>query len=158
MDVTERKRTEERARLLAREVDHRANNLLAVVQSVVHLSTATTTEALKHVLLGRIAALGRAHQLLSEARWQSANLRRLVEEELLPFRLGETARYAILGEDVALPPAAAQGVAMALHELATNASKYGAFSEPTGRVEVSWSRNGTGSLTIRWRETGGPRR
>jgi len=156
MDITDRKDAEERMRLLAREVDHRANNLLAVVQSVVQLSKAATPEALKTVLLGRITALGRAHQLLSEARWEGADLRRLVEEELLAFSLGEAARVSIRGEDVALPPAAAQALAMALHELATNAAKYGALSAPTGQVVVSWTREGRGPLTIRWAETGGP--
>jgi PAS domain S-box-containing protein len=156
MDITDRKDAEERMRLLAREVDHRANNLLAVVQSVVQLSKAATPEALKAVLRGRITALGRAHQLLSEARWEGADLRRLVEEELLAFSLGEAARVSIRGEDVALPPAAAQALAMALHELATNAAKYGALSAPTGQVVVSWARDGRGPLTIRWAETGGP--
>jgi PAS domain S-box-containing protein len=156
MDITDRKDDEERMRLLAREVDHRAINLLAVVQSVVQLSKAETTEALKAVLLGRITALGRAHQLLSEARWEGADLRRLVEEELLAFSLGEAARVSIRGEDVALPPAAAQALAMALHELATNAVKYGALSTPSGQVAVSWTREGRGPLTIRWAETGGP--
>ena len=156
MDVTERKEAEERMKLLAQEVDHRANNLLAVVQSIVQLSTASTPEALKHVLLGRVTALGRAHQLLSEARWEGADLKRLVEEELLAFGLGDAARFSIHGEHVGLSPAAAQEVAMALHELATNASKHGALSAPTGRVDVSWSRVGSGPLTIRWVESGGP--
>jgi PAS domain S-box-containing protein len=156
MDITERKEAEERTKFLAREVDHRANNLLAVVQSVVQLSTAPTPEALKRVLLGRISALGRAHKLLSEARWRGADLRRLVTEELMAFTLGETARLSMTGQDVSLSPAIAQGLAMALHELATNASKYGALSSSTGRVDVSWSREGSALLTIRWIETGGP--
>ena len=156
MDVTERKDAEERFQLLAREVDHRANNLLAVVQGTVQLSRAPTVEALKEVLIGRVAALGRAHQLLSEARWEGADLRRLVEEELLAFSLGEAARVSIRGDDVALPPAAAQALAMALHELATNAAKYGALSTPQGQVAVSWTHDWRGPLSIRWVESGGP--
>ena len=156
MDITERKTSEERLQLLAREVDHRANNLLAVVQGTVQLSTAPTAEALRAVLIGRIAALGRAHQLLSEARWEGADLRRLVEEELLAFSLGEAARVSIRGDDVALPPAAAQALAMALHELATNAAKYGALSTPQGQVAVSWTHKPGGPLNIRWEESGGP--
>ena len=155
MDVTDRKDAEERQKLLAREVDHRANNLLTVVQSVIHLSSAETPEALKQVQLGRISAIGRAHQLLSDARWQDAGLRRLVEEELLAIGLGDAARRSIRGDDVALSPAAAQGLALALHELAGNASKHGALSEPNGRVRISWTRKGSG-LRIRWVETGGP--
>jgi PAS domain S-box-containing protein len=156
MDVTERRNSEERLKLLAGEVDHRANNLLAVVQGTVQLSQAPTVEALKAVLIGRVAALGRAHQLLSEARWEGADLRRLVEEELLAFSLGEAARVSIRGVDVALPPAAAQALAMALHELATNAAKYGALSTSKGRVSVSWTQERCGALTVRWTETGGP--
>jgi PAS domain S-box-containing protein len=156
MDITDRKDSEERLKLLAREVDHRANNLLTIVQGTVQLSQAATTHALKEVLIGRIAALARAHQLLSEARWEGADLRRLVEEELLAFSLGEATRVAIAGPDVALSPAAAQALAMALHELATNAAKYGALSAPAGQVSVSWTRKGRGALAIRWAETGGP--
>jgi PAS domain S-box-containing protein len=156
MDITERKDSEEQLRLLAREVDHRANNLLAVIQGTVQLSRAGTPDALKTVILGRIAALGRAHQLLSEARWEGADLRRLVEEELLAFSLGESSRVAIHGPDVALTPAAAQALAMALHELATNAAKYGALSVPDGHVEVSWTKTEGGPLSIVWAERGGP--
>jgi PAS domain S-box-containing protein len=156
MDITDRKDSEERLKLLAREVDHRANNLLTVVLGTVQLSQAPTMEALKAVLVGRIAALGRAHQLLSEARWEGADLRRLVEEELLAFSLGEAARVSIEGPDTALSPAAAQGLAMALHELATNAAKYGALSVPEGRVEVTWARMAGGGLAIRWAENDGP--
>ena len=156
MDVTERRESEERLKLLAREVDHRANNLLAVVQGTIQLSNAADVDALKAVLVGRISALGRAHQLLAEARWEGADLRRLVEEELLAFSLGEVARVSIRGPDVALAPAAAQALAMALHELATNAAKYGALSTPAGQVAVSWTREGEGPLVLQWTETGGP--
>lgn len=156
MDVTERKDAEERLQLLAREVDHRANNLLAVVQGTIQLSQANSADGLKEVLVGRVAALGRAHQLLSEARWEGADLRRLVEEELLAFSLGEAARVSIEGPDVALSPPAAQALAMALHELATNATKYGALSVPAGRVAVAWTRTGPGPLNLTWTESGGP--
>ncbi len=138
-DVTERLESEERLTLLAREVDHRANNLLAVVQGAITLSNADTPAALKEVLLGRISALARAHHLLAGGRWTGADLRRLVEEELHPYGSADDARVTILGEPYALSPAAAQGVAMAVHELATNAVKHGALSTAAGRVEVSWS-------------------
>ncbi|MCR5875061.1 PAS domain-containing protein [Phenylobacterium sp. J426] len=157
MDITDRKADEERLKLLAREVDHRANNLMTVVQGTVSLSQADTPEALKDVIVGRVAALARAHQLLSETRWEGADLRRLVEEELLAFSLGAATRVTIRGEDLALPPAAAQSLAMALHELATNAAKYGALSRPEGRVEVAWAGGGRAPLLLTWTETGGPR-
>jgi PAS domain S-box-containing protein len=157
MDITDRKADEERLKLLAREVDHRANNLMTVVQGTVSLSQADTPQKLKDVIVGRIAALARAHQLLSETRWDGADLRRLVEEELLAFSLGAAARVSIRGEDLALPPAAAQALAMALHELATNAAKYGALSRPEGRVEVAWQGGRRAPLVLTWTETGGPR-
>jgi PAS domain S-box-containing protein len=156
LDITERKSAEERLRLLAAEVDHRANNLLTVVQGMVTLSKAPTIEALRGVIIGRIAALSRAHQLLSRTRWLGADLRRLVEEELAPFTLGDPNRAAITGPDLALGPAAAQGIAMALHELATNAAKYGALTSPTGRIDIGWTDLTGEMVVIRWRETGGP--
>ncbi len=156
MDVTERKRDEERLRLLAREVDHRANNLMAVVQGIVALSRAEDARSLKAVLTGRVNALARAHQLLAETRWEGADLRRLVEEELLAFTLGDAGRVRLDGGPVALPPAAAQGLAMALHELTTNAAKYGALSVPSGRVKIAWSQGRDGRVLITWRESGGP--
>lgn len=155
-DITGRKAAEDRLRLLAREVDHRANNLLAVVQGAVQLSRADTVDGLRTTLIGRIRALGRAHQLLSQARWEGADLRRLVEEELAAFNLGQPNRTWIDGPDIALSPAAAQGVAMALHELATNAAKYGALSTDQGQVAVTWERDAGGALKVLWAESGGP--
>lgn len=136
-DITEARESEERLRLLAREVDHRANNLLAVVQGAISLSNAATPAALKEVLLGRVSALARAHQLLAGGRWVGADLRRLVEEELYAFASDGDGRVTIEGEPFALSPSAAQGVAMAIHELATNAVKHGALSTLSGRVAVS---------------------
>jgi PAS domain S-box-containing protein len=157
-DVTERRESEERLTLLAREVDHRANNLLAVVQGAITLSNAETPAALKAVLLGRVSALARAHQLLAGGRWTGADLRQLVEEELNPFAGDGDPRVTIVGEPYALSPAAAQGVAMALHELATNAVKHGALSTSAGRVAVSWTpATDEAPAVITWRETGGPR-
>jgi len=156
-DVTERRESEERLSLLAREVDHRANNLLAVVQGAITLSNAETPAALKRVLLGRVSALARAHQLLAGGRWTGADLRRLVEEELHPYASEGDVRVTIEGEPYALLPAAAQGVAMALHELATNAVKHGALSTPEGQVRVSWTQGSESApAVITWRESGGP--
>jgi two-component sensor histidine kinase len=138
-------------------VDHRANNLMSVVQGTVALSQANDVDALREVIIGRLHALAFAHQLLSQARWSGADLRRLVEEELLSFSLGdEGGSVRITGPSVALEPQAAQGVAMALHELTTNAAKYGALSSPTGRVEISWQVDAGDRLHLRWVESGGP--
>jgi len=155
LDETERKSAEERLRLLMREVDHRANNLMAVVQGAVTLSRGEDAEGLRETILGRLQALARAHQLLAESRWNGADLRRLIEEEMLPYSLGDGERVQTEGPALPLRPAAAQGVAMALHELATNAAKHGALTAPAGRVRITWRVTG-GRLRIRWEETGGP--
>jgi two-component sensor histidine kinase len=152
----ERRQAEAHLRLLVREVDHRANNLLAVLQSMVNLTRADSVEALKRDLLGRIGALARAHQLLASTRWRGADLEALVEEELRPYTLGESGRVHAEGPTMTLSSAEAEGVAMAIYELATNAAKYGAFSAPTGRVKVTWGRDSSGARHILWQEDGGP--
>jgi PAS domain S-box-containing protein len=154
-DITLRKQNEERVRLLAREVDHRANNLLAVVQSAISLSQADDAQELKQSLIGRINALARAHQLLAEGRWKGAELKRLVEEELRAFAGPEEDRVRVAGRPLELSPNLAQAVAMAIHELATNALKHGALSAPAGRVDVAWAQE-DGATVITWRESGGP--
>jgi PAS domain S-box-containing protein len=157
LDITARKEDEERLRLLAREVDHRANNLLAVVQGAIALTRGDTLESYKDALLGRVGALARAHQLLADSRWAGADLRRLVEEELRAYAGEEVGRATIRGEPLELSPALAQGVAMAVHELATNAIKHGAFSVPSGRVCVDWDTPGrAGQVVVTWTEYGGP--
>jgi PAS domain S-box-containing protein len=157
MDITERKADEERLQFLAREVDHRANNLMTVVESIVALSRGQSADELRSVLRGRVHALARTHQLLADSRWSGAELRTLIDEELAPFSLGETpSRLKVSGPDVILSPATAQAVAMVVHELATNAAKHGALSKEYGSVEVSWSVDTGGEIRIRWMESGGP--
>ncbi|WP_374569724.1 PAS domain S-box protein [Phenylobacterium sp.] len=155
-DVTERKEAEERVALLAREVNHRANNLLTVIQATIALTQAPDVETMKAVLSGRVAALAHAHQLLADARWEGADLRRLAEEELGPYRLGDASRATIDGGSVELHPHAAQSLAIALHELATNAAKHGALSVEGGAVAVRWSGGASERLVIRWSEHNGP--
>ena len=145
----------DRLRLLVHEVDHRANNLMAVIQGLVSLSNAESAAGLKQVIEGRLHALAKAHKLMSEARWRGADLDRLVAEELTPFGLGSSGRITVAGENVALSSAAAQGMALALHELATNAVKYGALSNDVGQVRVTWSC-AEAILILRWEESGGP--
>ncbi len=156
-DITERKAAEERQRLLAREVDHRAKNALAVVQSVVQLTPAEDPVAFKRAVQGRIAALARAQTLLAEDRWRGADLHALLRGELAPF-LSDGQRIALEGEGVRLLPGMAQPVAMALHELATNAVKHGALSAAGGSLAVSWWLEGGTPpiLLLRWAESGGP--
>lgn len=157
-DVTERRRAQERERLLTREVDHRAKNLLAVIQSVVQLTRADNLPQFIEAVTGRIQALGRAHSLLASTRWEGAELATLVEEEIAPFAPYESRRVRFRGPQIKLKPGAAQSIALVLHELATNAAKYGALSEPGGRVEIEWRVDDrvAGDLLMTWTERGGP--
>ncbi len=132
IDVTDRKEADERQILLAREVDHRARNALAVIQSIIRLTRAKSVDDYVQAIEGRIKALARAHTLLSDSRWNGADLSTLVDEELAPYRAGDRIRCG--GPDISLQPATAQGLALALHELATNAAKHGALSSPAGKI------------------------
>ena len=155
IDITDRKEAENRQALLAREVDHRARNTLAVVQSIVRLTKSRDMEAYTEAIEGRIRALAHAQELLSQSRWQGADIVRLVTEEIAPYRMGDSAKIKVEGPSVILPPDKAQALALSLHELATNAAKYGALSQDTGRVTIDWRMKGS-ALTLEWRETGGP--
>jgi two-component sensor histidine kinase len=157
---------EARRTLLAREVDHRAKNALAVVQSVLRLTPRDQPGAFDAVE-ARVAALGRVHSLLAEGGWSGADLRAVAERELAPYAAARRgggpapgATVSLDGPPVPLAPAAVQPLAMVLHELATNAAKHGALSAPGGTVEVRWRagrRAGEdGLLRLRWTETGGP--
>ena len=153
IDITRRKEAEERQVLLAREVDHRARNALAVIQSIIRLTRAKNVEDYVQAIEGRIKALARAHTLLSDSRWHGADLATLVAEELAPYRAGD--RIKVGGPDISLQPATAQGLALALHELATNAAKHGALSAPGGKIGFNWQLQGD-ALALRWVESGGP--
>lgn len=155
-DIADRKRDEERMRLLAAEVDHRAKNMLSLVNVMLRQTRAATVKEFAGAAQGRVAALARAHTLLSDTRWEGADLGKLIREELAPFRLGKSGRLAIDGAAAALSPRAAQSFAMAVHELATNAGKYGALSSPDGTVRVTWRHEGA-NLVLHWEESGGPR-
>jgi two-component sensor histidine kinase len=156
VDISERKRKEEQIELLAREVDHRSKNLLSLVLATVHLTQADSPDALKKAVEGRIRALANAHTLLAEARWLGAELHKLVAEELRPYCVQHVPRMRIIGPNLVLEPEMAQAIAVALHELTTNAVKYGALSVPTGHIQVEWSCAADGRVVILWSETGGP--
>jgi PAS domain S-box-containing protein len=157
VDVTHQKEAEERLRLLAREVDHRANNLLTVVQGLIQLDASKDVPTYRASLMGRISALGHAHRLLSENRWTGASLEKLINEELGPYAAGDRVQVQCSNCDVLLSPMVAQSVAMALHELATNASKYGALSISGGSVRLTCVRTAPDRMALIWTETGGPR-
>jgi two-component sensor histidine kinase len=154
-DITERKRSEAQIAILAREAEHRARNLLANVKAMVQLSQADTPDSLKEAIGGRLEALTKVHSLFVKSRWTGAELRSLITQELSPYSRAGDMRTWIDGPSVMLKPDLAQAIAVALHELATNAAKYGALSVDTGRVRVEW-RCADDRLVLRWTEAGGP--
>jgi two-component sensor histidine kinase len=154
IDITERKVAEEHVRRLMQEVNHRANNLLAVVQAMAqHLADSGDTHDFVQRLTRRLSALAASNNLLVSGKWQGVEISRLCEAQFAPF--GAAARLTASGPALKLRPQAAQAVGMALHELATNAAKYGALSNGSGRVAVHWSLQQE-RFTIDWREREGP--
>ncbi|MDO9707892.1 HWE histidine kinase domain-containing protein [Paracraurococcus lichenis] len=167
-DVTEEREAAERQALLAREVDHRAKNVLTVVQSILRLTKADSPRAFTQAVEGRVAALARAHQLLSRSRWGGADLIELLREEFAPYAAGAkertrgARRFLLQGPPLHLRPEAVQPIAMVVHELATNSAKHGALSLPGGTVRVTWEVDArlpdeSPWLRLRWEEAGGPR-
>ena len=155
-DITDRKEAENRQGLLAREVDHRAKNTLAVVQAIVRMAKRDSVEEYVKAVEGRIGALAQTHELLSQSKWEGADILRLVLDELAPYHNDSQQRITAIGPSLVLVPAQAQLVAMAVHELATNAAKYGSLSVDAGRVDISWSVF-ENLLSFTWRETAVPR-
>jgi PAS domain S-box-containing protein len=155
-DITDRKRSEAQISVLAREAEHRAKNLLANVKAMVRLSQADSIDGLKEAIEGRIEALANVHSLFARSRWAGAELATLVKQELSPYSRDGEVRTQIDGPAIMLKPDLAQAIAVTLHELATNAVKYGALSAATGQVRVEWSRAEDGRLVLRWTEAGGP--
>jgi two-component system CheB/CheR fusion protein len=162
-EFTERKLVEDHKNLLIAELDHRVKNTLMIVMSLISQTVKTTQspEAFADVIEGRIEALSRVHQLLTQNKWDRAELVDVVMGELAPYRAEREKNITVGGEeDVLLTQKTTLTLAMALHELATNAAKYGALSTPNGRVDVHWSVANTREeprLLIEWIETGGPR-
>ena len=155
-DITEQRQAQEQIATLAREAEHRSKNLLANVQAAVKLSRADTPEGLKEAIEGRIQALANVHSLFAETRWIGAELSTIANQELAPYAgMGEK-RVRIDGLPILLEPNAAQSIAVTLHELATNAAKYGALSAAGGLITLEWSRAADGRLMLRWIESGGP--
>jgi PAS domain S-box-containing protein len=155
-DITEQKRSQEQIAILAREAEHRSKNLLANVQAAVNLSNADTADGLKRAIVGRIQALANVHSLFAESRWIGAELSTVATQELAPYVEKNERRIRIDGPPVLLEPNTAQAVAITLHELATNAAKYGSLSAAEGQVELKWLHKTDGQLILSWTETGGP--
>ncbi|WP_075215758.1 sensor histidine kinase [Mongoliimonas terrestris] len=160
VDFTESKEAAEHLQLLIAELNHRVKNSLATVQSIALQTLRDTSDpvAVRERFLSRLHALGRAHDVITAERWDGAWLERLVERAVEPFQ-ASGGRFDIAGEPVRLPPPAALAISMALQELCTNAAKYGALSQPEGRVSIEWAinrRNGERVLDLQWTERGGP--
>jgi PAS domain S-box-containing protein len=155
-DITEQKRSQEQIAILAREAEHRSKNLLASVLATVNLSRSDTTEGLKQAIEGRIRALANVHSLFVETRWIGAELSTVATQELAPYSKEAETRVRIDGPQILLKPDIAQAIAVILHELATNAAKYGALSTPGGQIDLKWSHETDGRLIVRWTEMGGP--
>jgi len=155
-DITERKQNDDFIATLTREVEHRTRNILATVQATVNLSHSETPDGLKRAIEGRIQALASVQDLLVKSRWTGAELSNIAAQELAPYRGADKARVRIDGLYVLLAPSTAQAIAVTLHELATNATKYGSLSMPKGQVEVTWTRATDGRLILHWTESGGP--
>ena len=174
-DISEQREAELRRDLLMREVDHRAKNVLATARAVLRLSRAPSLEAFVREVDGRIGALAQAIALLSNTQWHGVELGVLAREELAVF-LGESGgepggepgdkvagdapqdgpRAALQGPAVTVAATAVQPLAMAIHELATNATKYGALSRREGRLTLDWEMLGETHLRLVWQERGGP--
>ena len=155
-DITKQKRTGDQITTLAREAEHRSKNLLASVQAMVNLSQADAVADLKKAIEGRIQALANVHSLFVATRWIGAELSTIAGHELAPYATSGDERVRIDGPQVLLAPDIAQAVAVTLHELATNAAKYGALATANGHIDLKWSHEANGRLNLRWIETGGP--
>ncbi|KQT84446.1 HWE histidine kinase domain-containing protein [Methylobacterium sp. Leaf466] len=161
MDVTERKRVEEHRVLLANELTHRVKNTFATIQSIVNqtLRSADSVEGARKTLESRLVSLAAAHDMLTQDAWEGTTLGEIVAKATGPFQTGSGSRFLVEGPPVRLPPRISLAFSMALHELATNAVKYGALSNEDGRVRLTWTltdQGGTEQLDLRWEETGGP--
>ncbi len=157
VEITERKRAEERLLLMVNELNHRVKNTLATVQSIASQTLRSADPAMRRVLDGRLQALAAAHDVLTQEGWQGAALDDVVAVALAPFGGRDHDRFRVFGPAIRLLPRAALALAMGLHELATNALKYGALSPGAaeGRVALTWSTAGD-RLHLEWREQGGP--
>jgi two-component sensor histidine kinase len=154
-DITERKEREEKEQLLMREINHRAKNMLSVVDAIAHQTATKSPEDFIERFSERIQALSANQDLLVRNEWNGVEIADLVRAQLAHFADLIGSRIAMHGPSLRLNPASAQAIGLALHELATNAGKYGALSTDAGRVDVSWGTDGD-TLTMSWTEREGP--
>ncbi|GAA3996668.1 HWE histidine kinase domain-containing protein [Sphingomonas humi] len=154
----ERERAYQQERLLMAELDHRVKNTLANISALIS-QTSRSAHSLTDFATGlnrRIQSMAKAHSLLTKSRWEGVNLLNLIREEIDHFNSGDAGMTMVGGPDVLLAPKAALSLSLALHELTTNAAKYGALSVHSGRLSLRWQLTAEGGLALEWRETGGP--
>ncbi len=162
VEITRYKEQEARIRLLMRELTHRSKNLLTVIQAVMRqtANTSPTTADFETRFTARLQSLAGSHDLLVREDWQGASMRELVRSQLGHYSDRDEPQIELTGGPLQIPPDATQHIGMALHELATNAAKYGALSTPTGKVRISWhtaqDTDGRPMCYLSWQETGGP--
>ncbi len=157
-DITDQKQSEDMVRLMANEVEHRAKNTLALISAMLRMTKAGSAAELAQLMQGRIRALGNTMGILRKSRWAGADLAEILADSIAPFAGPESAHrdsVRLSGPAVHISVEAAQPVSLAVHELATNASKYGSLSVPDGKLDVSWYET-EGRVHVRWVETGGP--
>lgn len=163
IDLTKHRQDNARCKLLIDELNHRVKNTLSTVQSIVTQAMRRPAEpaAIREAIESRILALSRSHDLLTSGNWEGTGLHDLVATALHPFEVvaGHAERFTIVGDNVHLSPRTTLSLAIALHELATNAVKYGAFSNDAGKVDIDWTVSSKAEgdrLLLRWRERDGP--
>ncbi|TGQ63502.1 PAS domain S-box protein [Mesorhizobium sp. M00.F.Ca.ET.186.01.1.1] len=159
-DMTERRRADEHRKIMMGELNHRVKNTMAVIQSIASqtLGHASTLDEARNTFNARLINLANAHDVLTRESWQSANLADIIADTIKPHG-GRENRFRMEGPDIRLTPNVALAIAMTLHELSTNAVKYGALSMENGYVEIGWRIEGEGAsrrLVLRWQESGGP--
>jgi two-component system CheB/CheR fusion protein len=154
-NVIDRKRAEEERELLSRELSHRVKNSLAVVGALARQTRGDTVDEFRSAFVGRLNALAKAHGLLLQTNWQRADLGALVHEAMAAYRVGSD-RVLVEGPPAKVSAKQALTLSLIVHELGTNALKYGALSNDVGSVRVAWNESAIGSIEIRWRERDGP--
>jgi two-component sensor histidine kinase len=159
IDAKEREAAEKLQKLILEELHHRIKNTLATVSAIASqsLRNVPAAEHAQHAIEGRLLALGRAHDLLLQARWSSADLAKIVRGATEAFDNPDVPKFTITGPDVRVTSGAVIALAMTLNELCTNTTKFGALSVPAGRVEIVWTvDSGTQRLHLQWTEKNGP--
>lgn len=159
IDAEQREHAEALQKLILEELHHRIKNTLATVSAIASqsLRTATSLEHGQHAIESRLLALGRAHDLLLQARWSSAGLAHIVRSAIEPYESKDSARFSISGPEIQITSGSVIALAMMLNELCTNTTKFGALSVPAGTIEIAWTVDEeTRRLRLTWTEKGGP--